>query len=178
MMSPTWEGPLTARTLTRLIFQSEQCRWAAWRCHSGCVQFCLYQNRTSQTQFLNGSCSDVASYLAAFLQVLVVEQRVIGSEHDPIEQCAIQWLSHGVAHGPNLQHVKNTIKWQKSGQMMKKTWLNDENQSRLNDKNNTIKWWKKTTIRWWKKQLNDKITWLNDEKTQLNDEKHMIKWWK
>lgn len=44
------------------------------------------------------------THLGRLFQLSIVEQGVIDSEHDPVEQSAVQRLGHGVTHSSSLKH--------------------------------------------------------------------------
>lgn len=52
-------------------------------------------------------CLRFNSYLWIVLQVLVVQQGMVGPEHNPVEQCAVQRLRHGVPNGARLNTNTN-----------------------------------------------------------------------
>ena len=50
-----------------------------------------------------------SSHLWTVLQVLVVEQGVVGPEHDPVKQRTVQWLGHGVPHSARLHTDRQSM---------------------------------------------------------------------
>lgn len=47
------------------------------------------------------------SYLWIVFQVLVVQQGMVGPEHNPVEQCTVQRLCHGIPNGARLNTNAN-----------------------------------------------------------------------
>lgn len=68
-----------------------------------------WQSSLSFLYFLSLNHLNEISHLGRVLQLSVVEQGMIDSEHDPVEQSAVQRFSHGVTHSSSLkqQHTQS-----------------------------------------------------------------------
>lgn len=63
--------------------------------------------KKKQPHSLKLVCLWFNSYLWIVLQVLVIQQGMVGPEHNPVEQCTVQRLCHGVPNGARLNTNAN-----------------------------------------------------------------------